>query len=205
MTNLPVQRRRAALGARHAVLGALVAMGLTLLAASLALAHAVVYPKASKAGGYEKYVLRVPNEKAVATLRVEIRFPAELRVTSFGDVPGWQLEVLTDSAKRITGAVWTGSLPPQRFVEFPFVGANPKTATRLVWPVYQTYAEGPRVEWTGAEGSKAPASATTISESGADAPPASGGGPTRWVPWAALAVALLGLGVALRRTPDVRG
>ena len=204
MTNSSVQRRRAALGARHALLGTLIAVSSSLLGASLAFAHAVVYPKASKAGGYEKYVLRVPNEKAVATLRVEIRFPAELRVTSFGDVPGWQLEVLTDSAKRITGAVWTGSLPPQRFVEFPFVGANPKTATKLVWPVYQTYAEGPRVEWTGAEGSKAPASATTIGEAGPDAPAAGGGGATRWVSWAALAVALLGLGVALRRPADAR-
>ena len=205
MTTHPVRRARATLGARHAVLGALIAVAFTLLAASFAFAHAVVYPRASKAGAYEKYVLRVPNEKAVATLRVEIRFPAELRVTSFGDVPGWQLEVLTDSAKRIVGAVWTGSLPPQRFVEFPFVGANPKTATRLVWPVYQTYAEGPRVEWTGAEGSKAPASVTAIELDAAPAAAAPEGGATRWVPWAALAVALLGLGVALRRPADSRG
>jgi len=204
MTTHPI-RRRVTLRARHAVLGTLLAVGVTLLAASLAFAHAVVYPKTSKTGGYEKYVLRVPNEKAVPTLRVEIRFPAELRVTSFGDVAGWQLEVLTDSAKRIVGAVWTGSLPPQRFVEFPFVGANPKAATRLVWPVYQTYAEGPRVEWTGAEGSKSPASATSITESGSADIQGSDGGTERWVSWAALAVALLGLGVALRRPSERRG
>ena len=193
-------------GVRCAALGVLIAAGLTLSLVSLAFAHAVVHPRVSRAGGYEKYVLRVPNEKAVPTLRVEIRFPAELRVTSFGDVPGWQLEVLTDSAKRITGAVWTGSLPPQRFAEFPFVGANPRTATRLVWPVYQTYAEGPRVEWTGAEGSKSPASATSITESGvADAPGDGGGGMMKWVSWAALAVALLGLGLALRRPEVARG
>ena len=183
--------------APRAALAVLLAVGLTLAVTSLAFAHAVVYPKTSKVGGYEKYVLRVPNEKATATLRVEIRFPAELRVTSFSDVPGWQLEVLTDSAKRIIGAVWTGSLPPQRFVEFSFVGANPKAAATLVWPVYQTYAEGPRVEWTGAEGSKTPASVTSIVEGAGDA----SNGVTRWVSWAALVIALIGLGVALRPAP----
>jgi uncharacterized protein YcnI len=187
---------------RRMTLATLIAIALTLVVTSLALAHAVVYPKTSKVGGYEKYVLRVPNEKATPTLRVEIRFPAELRVTSFGDVPGWQLEVLTDSAKRIIGAVWTGSLPPQRFMEFPFVGANPKTPAELVWPVYQTYADGPRVEWTGAEGSKTPASVTSIEAGGG----ASGAGvATTWVPWAALVLALLSLGLALRRPSGAVG
>ena len=191
-------RRTAALSALVAPLAALM---FVLLVPALALAHAVVFPKASAPGAYEKYVLRVPNEKAVATVRVELRFPADVRVTSFGDVPGWQLEVLTDSARRITGAVWTGTLPPQRFVEFPFVAANPKTDARLVWPAFQTYADGERVEWTGPEGAKAPASVTTIAAATAAAATPSGGegGATRWVPWAALGVGLLSLGLVLRR------
>jgi len=176
------------------------AAAVLLLAPALALAHAVVFPKTSTTGAYEKYVLRVPNEKTVATVRVEIRFPTDLRVTSFADVAGWQLEVLTDSAKRVTGAVWTGTLPPQRFVELPFVAANPKTSGRLVWPVVQTYADGERVEWTGPEGAKTPASATAISASAAGV---GGGGAPRWVPWAALGIAIVGLGLALRR-PDAR-
>ena len=161
----------------------------------LAFAHAVVFPRTSTPGAFERYVLRVPNEKLVATTRVEIRFPAEARVTAFSDVPGWTLDVLTDSAKRIVGAVWTGNLPPQRFVEFPFVATNPKTATRLVWPTFQTYADGERVEWTGAEGSKAPASTTTIAAAAATA---TTGGSTSWVSWIALAAALVSLGLALR-------
>ena len=167
-----------------------------LLAPAAALAHAVVFPKTSAPGAYEKYVLRVPNEKDVPTVRVELRFPAGARVTAFGEVPGWQLQVLTDSARRITGAVWTGTLAPQRFVEFPFVAANPKAVTRLAWPAVQTYADGARVEWTGPEGSKTPASATTIAPAGGAA---GEGGAPRWVPWAALVLSLLGLGVALRR------
>ncbi|AHG92245.1 nuclear export factor GLE1 (plasmid) [Gemmatirosa kalamazoonensis] len=175
------------------------ALGVALLLAApaLALAHAVVFPKTSTPGAYERYVLRVPNEKTVPTVRVEIRFPADVRVTAFEDVPGWQLQVLTDSAKRVVGAVWTGVLPPQRFVELPFVAANPKASTRLVWPAYQTYADGERVEWTGAEGTKSPASSTSIAAAGA-----SSGGAARWVSWAALALSLLSLGVALRRTDE---
>jgi hypothetical protein len=190
---------------RDIVLAVLIAFAMTLAVASLGFAHATVWPKATKAGGHERYVVRVPNEKNVPTLRVEIRFPADVRVTSFADVPGWQLEVLTDSAKRIVGAVWTGTLPPQRFAEFPFVAANPKTEGKLVWPVYQTYAEGPRVDWVGPEGSKAPASVTTIGPASgtieAAAAPAAPttSGATRWVPWGALLLSVVSLGMAMRR------
>lgn len=159
----------------------------------LAFGHAVVYPRTSAPGAYERYVLRVPNEKTSATTRVEIRFPADLRVTSFADVPGWQLEVLTDSAKRVVGAVWTGTLAPQRFIELPFMAANPKSGSRLVWPAYQTYADGERVEWTGDEGSKRPASVTTLGAQDAR------GGTAQWVAWAALLIALVSLGLAVSR------
>lgn len=159
----------------------------------LAFGHAVVYPRTSAPGAYERYVLRVPNEKTTATTRVEIRFPSDLRVTSFEDVPGWQLEVVTDSAKRVIGAVWSGTLPPQRFVELPFMAANPKTGDRLVWPAFQTYADGERVEWTGDEGSKRPASVTTLGSQDAR------GGSSKWVAWVALALALVSLGLVLSR------
>jgi uncharacterized protein YcnI len=191
--------RRRSNPARRLAFGLLFAAGATLLAASVADAHAVVYPKTSKVGGYEKYVLRIPNEKTTPTLRVEIRFPAGVRVASFGDVPGWQIEVLTDSAKHVTGAVWTGNLPPQRFVEFPFVAANPKEEMKVSWPTFQTYADGERVEWTGAEGTKTPASSTSIGSGDA----AGGNGLTRWLPWLALLVAVLSLALALRK-PAVR-
>ena len=189
------RRRRAAFGA------AATAIILAVAVPTLSWAHAVVFPRQSTTGSYEKYVLRVPNEKAVATTRVEIHFPAGLRVTSFADVPGWQLEVVTDSAKAITAAIWTGNLPPQRFVEFPFVAANPKTDTKLEWPAYQTYADGERVEWTGPEGSKRPASVTTIGAAAAAS--GSSGGFVRWLPWAALVLSLVSLGLAMRK-PEAR-
>jgi uncharacterized protein YcnI len=185
---------------RRIILAAIATVGAAAVAVpTLSWAHAVVYPKTSSTGGYEKYVLRVPNEKAVATTRVELHFPAGLRVTSFAEVPGWQLQVVTDSAKAITAAVWTGTLEPQRFIEFPFVAANPKADTKLEWPAYQTYADGERVEWTGPEGSKRPASVTTIGA----AATAGTGGFTRWIPWVALVLSLVSLGLAMRK-PEVR-
>ena len=180
---------------------------LAVVAASLAIAlgipvlafgHAVVYPRTSAPGAYERYVLRVPNEKTTATTRVELRVPAEVRVTAFEDVPGWQLEVLTDSAKRIVGAVWTGTLAPQRFVELPFIAVNPKSGDRVVWPAYQTYADGERVEWTGDEGSKRPASVTKLaSQDGV-------GGAPSWVAWAALVLSVLSVGLVIARPKSAR-
>lgn len=172
------------------------AMLLALLLPSLAIAHAVVQPSSSAPGAYERYVLRVPNEKGSATIRVEIVFPARARVVSFADVPGWHLEVLTDSTGRVSGAVWTGSLPPERFVEFPFIAVNPRQDAQLAWPVYQTYADGERVAWTGPEGSDQPASVTRVGAvegAGTD-----GSGWVRWVAIAALALAFVGLGLAIR-------
>jgi uncharacterized protein YcnI len=166
-----------------------------LLAPSTAFAHAVVFPKRSTHGAYEKYVLRVPNEKDVPTTRVEISFPAGLRVVSFGDVAGWQLEEIRDSANAVIGAVWTGTLPPERFVEFPFVAVNPKEDAQLAWPVYQTYGSGERVEWTGPAESERPASSTTIGAS-ADA---SGGKLSIYLSGLAVVMSLMGLGLALRR------
>ena len=161
-------------------------------------AHAVVFPRESAPGAYEKYVLRVPNEKGVATTAVELRFPSEVRVVSFGDVAGWTLRVETDSAKRIVGAVWTGTLPPERFVELPFVAVNPRGDAKLVWPAYQTYADGERVAWTGPEDAKTPASATVIR--GASASTGGGtGNAALWVAIAGLALSLVSLGLVLRR------
>jgi len=175
-------------------LAQLLIVSLAILAAAptAARAHAVVFPKKSAPGAYEKYVLRVPNERDAATTRVEIRFPADVRVVSFGEVAGWALREVKDSSGRITGAVWTGSLPPERFIEFPFVAVNPQGDARLVWPAFQTYADGERVEWTGPEDSKRPASVTTLD---ADS---RAGSMTTAVAISALVLSLLSLGVALR-------
>jgi uncharacterized protein YcnI len=169
----------------------------------VAFAHAVVYPKTSIPGAYERYVLRVPNERDVPTLKVEIHFPSGLRVVSFEDVPGWQLETLRDTAQEIVGAVWTGVLPKERFVEFPFVAVNPKDSTSLRWPTYQTYQGGERVEWTSPDtASKTPVSSTLVAS--IVQPPLKVSRTSLYISVVALLFALTALGVALRpRGSDV--
>jgi uncharacterized protein YcnI len=167
-----------------------------LVAPSIVFAHAVVFPKTSTPGAYEKYVLRVPNERDVPTLKVELHFPEGLRVVSFGDMPGWKLQVLTDSARRVTGAVWTGVLPKERFVEFPFVAVNPEDSTSLSWPTYQTYEGGERVEWTGPDSSKTPVSSTIVSDPAVM--PVKVSRTSLYISLIALLFALTALGVALR-------
>jgi uncharacterized protein YcnI len=163
-------------------------------------AHAVVFPAISRPGAYEKYVLRVPNERPVPTVRVEITFPAEVKVVSFAEVPGWMLEVRRDSAGAVTGAVWTGEIGVERFVEFPFVAVNPAEEARLTWRAVQVYSNGERVSWSGAEGSETPASFTMVQE------PESVGSKLPIVLSAiALLLALGSLGFALRRQGTVAG
>ena len=171
------------------------------LVPSVADAHVTVWPRSAARGAFERYVVRVPNERNVPTTRVEIHFPAEVRISSFQEVAGWQLQVLTDSAGKITGAVWTGSLPAKRFVEFPFIGVNPKEGERVVFPATQTYEGGEVVEWSGPEGSKTPASVTTLTERVAAGSSGTGGGSSTplYVALAALVLGLVSLGLSLRR------
>ena len=53
------------------------------LTCGLALAHIRIYPTESILGAREKYTMRVPNEKQVATIRIEGEFPKDLKVYDF--------------------------------------------------------------------------------------------------------------------------
>lgn len=139
---------------RRVILFAALAGALMPLAAR---AHVTVWPRQSDLGAREKYVVRAPNEQKVATVRVEAAFPREVRVTALEQVPGWAIEVKRDGAGAIVGATWSGDLPPDQFAEFGLLAANPKTGTALTWTFVQVYADGSRVEWSGAPGSAAPA------------------------------------------------
>ena len=175
----------------------LILTALAIAVPSVALAHAVVFPKVAAPGAYEKYVLRVPNERDVPTTRVEIHFPPGLRVVSFGDVAGWNIQVLTDTAQAITGAVWTGTLAKERFVEFPFVAVNPKDSVRLTWPTIQTYANGEVVRWTDPDtAAKNPVSSTVVSA--VTPTPMKVSRNSLYISIAALLYALTALGIALR-------
>lgn len=126
------------------------------LAAS-ASAHVTVWPQQSASGAREKYELRVPNERKSATITVEIRFPAGMRVTAVEQKPGWHAEALRDSAGNLTGVRWIGNLPPEQFTEFGVLGQNTASGGELVFTATQAFADGTKIEWSGAANSKTPA------------------------------------------------
>ena len=144
---------------------------LIMLTLSTAYAHVSVRPRESVVGASQKYTMRVPTEKAIPTVRIEIEFPPEAEVTSVDEAAGWKLEVKKDASGRSVSAVWSGSsIAPKQVAEFTFVARNPSQETKLAWRVVQTYEDGTKSEWTGAQGSRTPASVTTVKTAPANPP-----------------------------------
>ncbi|MDI3341259.1 MAG: YcnI family protein [Sphaerobacter sp.] len=142
-----------------AALGAL----MLLAASGVASAHVTVWPKQTTTGAFEKYTVRVPTEKDIPTVQVELIFPPGLRVSSFQPKPGWTYELQRDASGTITGVVWSGgAIGPGEFDEFAFIAANPEEPGELTFVARQTYADGSVVSWEGPAGSEHPASVTTV-------------------------------------------
>lgn len=137
---------------RSAVVAAAVTMTIT-----PAFGHVTVQPKQSAAGANEKYSLRVPTEKFVPTVRVEVEFPANLDVSSFDQKAGWKIEEKKDGAGKLVGVVLTGSIPPGEASVFNFVARNPSEEGKVSFKAIQIYEDGTKSDWTGPEGSRTPA------------------------------------------------
>jgi len=125
--------------------------------ASTASAHVTVSPQQSAPSAREKYELRVPNERKSATITVEFHFPKGLRVTAVEQKPGWQAEALRDPAGNLIGVRWIGNLPPEQFTEFGLLAVNPTGGGDLAFTAIQAFADGTKINWSGAAGSKTPA------------------------------------------------
>jgi len=130
--------------------------------ASPTLAHIRIAPTESAPGAREKYTMRVPNEKQVATIRVEGEFPAGLEIYDFEFKPGWKIDFKKNDNGKIIGATWLGKIVPYEFVEFGMLGINPKEGTSLVWKFVQYYEDGSKEEFTGPVGSFLPSPVTTL-------------------------------------------
>jgi uncharacterized protein YcnI len=140
----------------------LTAAAFALACASLTYAHIRIAPTESAPGAREKYTMRVPNEKQVATIRVEGEFPAGLDIYDFEFKPGWKIDFKKDDNGKIVGATWIGKIVPYEFVEFGMLGINPKEGASLVWKFVQYYEDGSKEEFTGPVGSRLPSPVTTL-------------------------------------------
>ncbi len=141
---------------------ALIGTAFALACASVTFAHIRIAPTESAPGAREKYTMRVPNEKQVATIRVEGEFPAGLEIYDFEFKPGWKIDFKKDDNGKIVGATWIGKIVPYEFVEFGMLGINPKEGTNLVWKFVQFYDDGSKEEFTGPVGSRLPSPVTTL-------------------------------------------
>lgn len=160
---------------------AVVAAVLTLvITVGVASAHVTVWPRQTIAGAFERYAVRVPTEKDIPTVQVELQFPEGLTVSSFQPKPGWTYEVQRDAVGTITGVIWSGGqIGSGEFDEFGFVARNPEEPSELIFVAYQTYQDGSVVTWDGSAGSENPASITTVTEAPVDAVEDNGQGAER--------------------------
>ena len=140
----------------------LVGTAFAVACATLTFAHIRIAPTESAPGAREKYTMRVPNEKQVASIRVEGDFPEGLDIYDFEFKPGWKIDFKKDDKGKIVGATWTGRIVPYEFVEFGMLGINPKEGTDLVWKFVQFYEDGSKEEFTGPVGSRLPSPVTTL-------------------------------------------
>ena len=124
--------------------------------------HVTIQPKQSTAGASVKYTMRVPTEKFVPTVRIEVEFPGALNVSSFESKPEWKIEEKKDASDRVSGATLTGSIAPGESPEFNFMARNPGEEGKLSFKVIQIYQDGSKSEWTGPEGSRTPAPVTEV-------------------------------------------
>jgi uncharacterized protein YcnI len=151
----------------------LLAKGASLIAmlsvAAMAAAHIRIFPAESVQGAREKYTMRVPNEKQVATVRIEGEFPSELKIYDFEFKPGWKVDIKKAPDGRITGATWIGTIAPYEFVEFGMLGLNPKQGDQLVFKFTQYYADGKKEEFIGPPGTFYPAPLVTLKPASAEA------------------------------------
>lgn len=140
-----------------------------MLFAAVASAHVTVSPAESGTGAWETYTLKVPSEKDIATVQVDLRIPAGAEFKQYEATPGWEVTV---EGNKVSWIAKDGGIAAGQFQRFYFTAKNPDTAGDINWDAYQHYADGSLVQWSGEPGSDSPHSITTIVEASGS----SGGG-----------------------------
>ena len=164
-----------------------VAVAATVLIAvpATAQAHVSLHPNVVPAGANATIDLRVPNEQTSAkTVKVAVQFPPGFLDVVSGYIPGWSAEVKTEKLatpvktdegtvdSQVTEVTWTADstadgLPPERFLNFPFLTAFPDQSGKvLTFKTVQTYSNGDVSRWIGTPESESPAPTLDVTAAG---------------------------------------
>jgi uncharacterized protein YcnI len=125
------------------------------LFAQAAFAHVTIWPQQSRAGMAERYTVRVPTERNVPTLSVELEVPAAVTITGVLAPAGFTYETKREG-NRIASITWKQEIKPGEVGEFVFFARNP-AAPQIVWKAHQRYADGQVEDWVGPAGDRRPA------------------------------------------------
>jgi uncharacterized protein YcnI len=128
------------------------------------MAHVTVAPIEATAGIVQRYCIRVPSEKSVPTVGLEVQFPNNLEVTAIEAPPNWRGTPHKNRSGRIVSASWEGgSILPKQYLEFGVLAHNPTVQTTLTWKAIQTYQDASEVHWIGPPRAQFPAALTRVS------------------------------------------
>lgn len=154
---------------KKGLLGALAVGALVAGLAPAAYGHVTVQPNEAIVGSFSRFVVRVPTERDVPTIKVTVELPP-LAFVSFEPKEGWKrtvemveldepIEVFGEEVTEAVGSVtWTGGeIGPGEFDEFGFSARMPDGEETLEFKADQTYKGGEVVSWAGAPDSNAPA------------------------------------------------
>jgi uncharacterized protein YcnI len=132
----------------------------------VASAHVTVSPRQITGGTGGDFVIKVPTERPVPTIKVRVEFPHGFQVSRLKAKQGWTAEAERDTAKAIKAVTWSGGkIGPDEFDDFTVsariaADAGPVLAIKA----YQTYEGGEIAEWTDTldSQSKKPAPKITV-------------------------------------------
>src|SRR5438876_2017746 len=131
---------------RHTLLATAAA---ALVLAPAAAAHVEVTPESVPADSDAELAFRVPVEKNIPTVKLELQLPAGLTEVTFQPKAGW-----TRTATKRTVTWSGGQIKPGEFDEFRMIAHVPSTPGKvLVCPALQTYSDGSILRWIGAPSS----------------------------------------------------
>lgn len=137
---------------------ALMAIASLLLLAAPAAAHVGVETDNARPGARGTVTVHVPNESDTAdTVKVELRLPDGFSFLGAKRNKPWRISA-EGNVVTITG----GRIPPSASSDFQFDVRNSRDKGQHAFPTLQTYSDGERVRWVGADGSDAPAPLLTV-------------------------------------------